>query len=142
MSESDHDHLDPAAQALLAEILDLARATSEARAERGDLEPFALVRAAGQEEQLILLGDVAQHLGDASGTGRIATTLIGRYDAEVFAISAQATASPDGSPAHPQAREVVRVIVGHRGGASGATWCELRRTADGPRLTGMWETAE
>jgi len=140
VAEPDHEHLEPAAQALLAELLDVARATAEARAERGDLEPFALVHAGG-EEQLILLSDVAEHLTDATGTGRVATTLIARYDAEVFAIAALATASPDGAPEHPQAREVVRVIVGHRDGASGATWCELRRTVDGPRLTGLWETA-
>jgi hypothetical protein len=141
VADPDHEHLDTVAQALLAEILDVARATAEARADAGELEPFALVHAGG-EERLILLGDVAQHLVDAAGTGRVATTLISRYDAEVFAIVARATASPDGSPQHPQARDVVRVIVGHRDGASGSTWCELRDTADGPRLTGLWETAE
>jgi hypothetical protein len=58
-----------------------------------------------------------------------------------FAIAVATFASPDGSPEHPQAREVVRVIVGHADGTNGATWCELRRGADGPRLTGLWETA-
>ncbi|MDP9385109.1 MAG: hypothetical protein M3P50_07735 [Actinomycetota bacterium] len=140
MSLREHEHLDPAVQALLGETLDVARATAEGRAETGDLEPFALVHAGG-DLRLVLLGDVAEHLADASGTGRIASTLLQRYGADAFAIAATATASPDGSPEHPQAREVVRVIVGHADGTSGATWCELRRTADGPRLTGLWETA-
>jgi hypothetical protein len=74
--------------------------------------------------------------------GRVAGTLLKRPGAEAFAIAATATASPDGSPAHPQAREVIRVIVGHAEGMSGATWCELRRGPEGPRLTGLWETAE
>ena len=137
---ADHEHLEPAARTLLAEILDVARATAEGRTERGDLEPFALVHAGG-DLQLVLLGDVAGALGDPDGTGRVAGTLLRRYGAEAFAIAALATASPDGSPAHPQAREVVRVIVGLPDGTSGASWCELRRTADGPRLTGLWETA-
>jgi len=136
----DHEHLDPAAKALLADTLDVARATAEGRTERGDLEPFALVHAGG-DLQLVLLGDVAEHLADPGGTGRIASTLLGRYGADAFAIAALTTASPDGSPEHPQAREVVRVIVGHADGTSGATWCELRRGPDGPRLTGLWETA-
>jgi hypothetical protein len=66
---------------------------------------------------------------------------MGRPGAEAFAIAALASASPDGGAEHPQAREVVRVIVGHADGTSGSTWCELRRGADGPRLTGFWETA-
>ncbi|MBW3551232.1 MAG: hypothetical protein KY442_10595 [Proteobacteria bacterium] len=84
---------------------------------------------------------LAEHLADAAGTGRVASTLLQRYGADAFAIAATATASPDGSPEHPQAREVVRVIVGHADGTSGATWCELRRGSEGPRLTGLWETA-
>lgn len=134
-------HLDPAAKALLAETLDVARATAEGRTERGDLEPFALVHAGG-DLRLVLLGDVAEALEDAAGTGRVARTLLDRYAADAFAIAARGVASPDGSPEHPQAREVVRVIVGHADGTSGATWCELRRGKDGPRLTGLWETGE
>lgn len=140
MSTTDHEHLEPDAKALLAETLDVARATAEGRAEHGDLEPFALVHANGNL-QLVLLGDVAEALEDAAGTGRVATTLLSRYGADAFAIAARAVAAPDGTPEHPQAREVVRVIVGLPDGTSGATWCELRRTADGPRLTGLWETA-
>jgi hypothetical protein len=136
----EHAHLDPAMQALLAETLDVARATAEARVEAGDLEPFALVHA-DADLRLVLLGDVAEHLADPAGTGRVAATLLERYGAEAFAIAAGATASPDGSAEHPQAREVVRVIVGHADGTSGATWCELRRGAEGPRLSGLWETA-
>ena len=141
MASHDHDHLDPAVKALLAEILDVARATAEGRADRGDLEPFALVHTTGDLE-LVLLGDVADALSDATGTGRVAGTLLQRYGAEAFAIAAVATASPDGTPEHPQAREVVRVIVGHKDGTSGATWCEVRQTPAGPRLTGLWETAD
>jgi len=137
----DHEHLDPAIRELLAEILDVARATAEGRADRGDVEPFALVHTQG-DLQLVLLGDVADSLADAQGTGRVAGTLLQRYDAQAFAIAALSTASPDGAPGHPQAREVVRVIVGHKDGTSGATWCEVRRTPAGPRLTGLWETAE
>lgn len=140
MSLPENEHLDPAVQGLLGETLDVARATAEGRAERGDLEPFALVHAGGDLE-LVLLGDVAAHLEDAAGTGRVASTLLQRYGADAFAIAATGTASPDGSPEHPQAREVVRVIVGHADGTSGATWCELRRGPEGARLTGLWETA-
>ena len=136
----DHEHLDPAVRALLAETLDVARATAEGRTEKGDLEPFALVHAAG-DLQLVLLGDVAHHLADPGGAGRVASTLLQRYSADAFAIAATATAAPDGSPEHPQARVVVRVFVGHADGTSGATWCELRRGPEGPRLTGLWETA-
>lgn len=140
MALPDDAHPDPAVQAVLAETLDVARATAEARAEHGDLEPFALVHQAG-DLQLVLLGDVAGHLADPVGTGRVATTLLQRPGAEAFAIAVLTTASPDGGPEHPQAREVVRVIVGHADGTSGATWCELRRGADGARLTGFWETS-
>ena len=140
MAVPDHEHLDPAVQTVLKETLDLARATAEARAEHGDLEPFALVHAAG-DLQLVLLGDVAHHLDAPAGTGRVAATLLQRYDAEAFAIAALAAASPDGAAEHPQAREVVRVIVGHADGTSGSTWCELRRGPEGHRLTGLWETA-
>ena len=72
----------------------------------------------------------------------MARTLLDRYAAAAFAIAARGIASPDGSPEHPQAREVVRVIVGLPDGTSGSTWCELRRGADGPRLSGLWETAD
>lgn len=140
MSHSEHAHLDPSAQALLTETLDVARATAEGRIERGDLEPFALVHTRG-DLQLVLLGDVEEALRDASGTGRVAATLLRRYDAGAFAIAVLTLASPDGSREHPQSREVVRVIVGHADGTSGAAWCELRRGPDGPRLTGLWETA-
>ena len=140
MGDPEHTHLDPSTRALLTETLDVARATAEGRVERGNLEPFALVHAEG-DLQLVLLGDVAEALDHADGTGRVAATLLRRYDAAAFAIAVATFASPDGSPEHPQAREVVRIIVGHSDGASGATWCELRRRADGPRLTGLWETA-
>lgn len=140
MSHSEHPHLDPSAQALLAETLDVARATAHGRVELGDLEPFALVHA-DEDLKLVLLGDVSDALASADGTGRVAATLLRRYGASAFAIAALSLASPDGSPEHPQAREVIRVIVGHADGTSGATWCELRRGPDGPRLTGLWETA-
>jgi len=139
VSTPEHEHLDPVARTLLAETLDVARGTAEGRVKAGDLEPFALVHADG-ELRLVLLGDVAETLVDAAGTGRVANTLLQRYAADAFAIVARATASPDGSPDHPQARDVVRIIVGHADGTSGATWCELRRTPEGPRLTGLWET--
>lgn len=145
MEPFDDLPLDPSVEALLREALDVARATAEARTEAGQLEPFALVASASAsaaELRLILLGDVAEHLGDAAGTGRVAQTLIERYAATAFSIVALAHASPDGSPEHPQSREVMRVIVGHSDGTTGATWCELRRGAEGPRLTGLWETAE
>ncbi len=141
MALPDHEHLDPAVKALLTETLDVARATAEARTERSDLEPFALVHV-DDDLRMVLLGDVAGALEDATGTGRVARTLLDRYGADAFAIAARGVASPDGSPEHPQAREVVRVIVGHADGTSGATWCELRRAKDGPRLTGLWETAD
>ena len=137
MEAHDHEHLDPAQKALLTETLDVARATAEGRAERADLEPFALVHTEG-DLRLILLGDVAEALEDAAGTGRVARTLLDRYGAAAFAIAARGVASPDGSPEHPQAREVVRVIVGLPDGTSGSTWCELRNG----RLSGMWETAD
>lgn len=140
VSTPEDSHLDPLARAVLAETLDVARAAAEGRVQRGDLEPFALVHAEA-DLRLVLLGDVAEALGYADGTGRVAATLLRRYDAAAFAIAALGFASPDGSPEHPQAREVVRIIVGHADGASGATWCELRRGPDGPRLTGLWETA-
>lgn len=140
MSASEHAHLDPSARTILAETLDVARATAEGRVKHGDLEPFALVHAAN-DLRLVLLGDVAEALHRPDGTGRVATTLLRRYDATAFAIAAPGVASPDGSPEHPQAREVVRVIVGHADGTSGATWCELRRGREGPRLTGFWETS-
>jgi len=137
MEGPDHEHLEPAAKALLTETLDVARATAEGRLEHGDAEPFALVHV-DDDLRIILLGDVAHALADATGTGRVARTLLDRYDAAAFAIAAQGLASPDGSPEHPQAREVVRVIVGLPDGTSGSTWCELRAG----RLTGLWETAE
>ena len=135
MALPDHEHLDPGVRALLAETLDVARATAEGRAKAGDLEPFALVHAGG-DLRLVLLGDVAHALADPQGTGRVATTLLQRYGADAFAIAAVATASPDGSPEHPQARQVMRVIVGHADGTSGSAWCEVQNG----RLTGMWET--
>ena len=141
MATPDHEHLDPGVKTLLAETLDVARATAVARTERGDSEPFALVHVE-DDLRMILLGDVADALGDATGTGRVARTLLDRYAADAFAIAARGIASPDGTAEHPQAREVVRVIVGHADGTSGATWCELRRGKDGPRLTGLWETAD
>ena len=134
--EHGHEHLDAGVRALLSETLDVARGTAEARTERGDREPFALVHTGG-DLKLVLLGDVAHALADPAGTGRVAATLLQRYEADAFAIAAPATASPDGSPEHPQAREVMRVIVGHADGTSGSTWCELR----GGKLTGLWETA-
>lgn len=123
----------------MSETLDVARATAGGRVERGDLEPFALVHAGG-DLRLVLLGEVSEALGYADGTGRVAATLLRRYDAVAFAIAAAGFASPDGSPEHPQAREVIRIIVGHADGTSGATWCELRSGPDGKRLTGLWET--
>lgn len=135
MSTPEHEHLDAGTRALLAETLDVARATAEGRTERGDLEPFALVHAGG-DLQLVLLGDVAGALRDAAGTGRVAATLLSRYGADAFAIAAPAVASPDGSPDHPQARDVMRIIVGHADGTSGSTWCELRNG----RTSGLWET--
>lgn len=141
MATPDHEHLAPGVKTLLAETLDVARATAEARTERADLEPFALVHVE-EDLRMVLLGDVADSLEDATGTGRVARTLLDRYAADAFAIAARGIASPDGTPEHPQAREVVRVIVGHADGTSGATWCELRRGKDGPRLTGLWETGD
>jgi len=140
VDDPGHTHLNSSARAVLAETLDVARATAEGRVEQGDLEPFALVHAKG-DLQLVLLGDVAGALSHADGTGRVAAALLRRYDAAGFAIAVATVASPDGSPEHPQAREVVRIIVGHADGTSGATWCELRRSAGGPRLSGLWETA-
>jgi hypothetical protein len=136
LATPDHEHLDAGVRALLAETLDVARATAEGRTEAGDAEPFALVHAGG-DLRLVLLGDVADALRDAAGTGRVAATLLQRYGADAFAIAARAVASPDGSPEHPQAREVMRVIVGHADGTSGSTWCEMR----GGKLAGLWETA-
>jgi hypothetical protein len=102
-------------------------------------EPFALVHAGG-DLRLILLGDVSAALEDAAwnGPGRAhpARPLRGRRVRD----RRRGIASPDGSPEHPRAREVIRVIVGHADGTSGSTWCELRRGADGTRLSGLWET--
>jgi hypothetical protein len=75
VSHPEHAHLDPSAKAVLAETLDVARATAEGRVARGDLEPFALVHA-DADLSLVLLGDVAEALEYAGRDGSRGRTLL------------------------------------------------------------------
>jgi len=139
--------LDDAERARLRELVDFARALAEARvseleSEDAEMEPFAVVDRDGGELTPVLLGDVASALDTTEGLGRVASTLLSRYDATTFAVASRWWASPDGDPSHPQAREVVRVVVGHREGAAGMTFTEIHRGDGGVRLAGIWETGE
>jgi hypothetical protein len=134
----------PDVQAALREVMDLARALAVSRLEElddpaADVAPFAVVRTADGLTP-VTLDDVRGHLGNPDGMGRVAASLLAQFDADAFAIAARWYASPDGSPEHPQAREVVRVIIGHSDGLSGAVFAELERRPEGPRLASVWET--
>jgi len=142
----DHEHLDAGVEEVLRELLDVGRATAEARLEQttdreDPIEPFALVTDDEKGTRLVDISAVAQHTTTPEGMGRVIHSLLQQTGAEGFAVGARHVASPDGELTHPQAREVVRVIVGHRDGTSGATFCEVRRGPDGPRVSGFWETA-
>lgn len=130
----------------LGEVFDFARALAQARLEELDapdaeIEPFG-VAAVGEELKVVLLDDVRGHLATPHGMGRVAGTILQRYGADTFAIAATHHASPDGSAEHPQAREVMRVVVGHANGMSGAMYAAVERGTQGPRLGQVWEVSE
>lgn len=130
-------------QATVRRTLDFARALAETRTAdlRGadaDIEPFAVVHDAEHGLRPVLLADVREHLNTPEGLNRVAGSLLARFGADCFAIVTRWFASPDGNPEHPQSREVVRVIVGHASGASGALYTDVTRTDEGPRLAGVW----
>ncbi|MCX6385029.1 MAG: hypothetical protein NTV40_00070 [Solirubrobacterales bacterium] len=141
------EEIEPAApaevQEALRDVMELARGLAVSRLEELDdpaaeITPFGVVRT---ESGLVpvLLDEVAEQLGNPDGMGRVAASLLGRYEADAFAIAARWYSSPDGSPDHPQAREVMRVIVGHSDGLSGAIFAEIDRRPEGPRLSAVWE---
>jgi hypothetical protein len=134
----------PEVQAALREVMDFARALAVTRLQElddpaADVAPFGVVRT-DTGLTPVALDDVRGHLGNPDGMGRVAGSLLAQFDADAFAIAARWYASPDGSPDHPQAREVVRVIVGHSDGLSGAVFAEIDRRPEGPRLASVWET--
>ncbi len=125
-------------------VLDAARALAHERVDaledpEAAIAPFAVVDVAG-ETKVVLLEDVAEHLVSPEGVNRVAATLLGRYDAESFAIASRAWASPSGGADHPQAREVLRVIVGHASGLGGALFAGVERGPTGVRLSPIWQT--
>jgi len=125
-------------------VLDAARALARERVDALDdpeaaIAPFAVVDAAGGTK-VVLLADVAEHLASPEGVNRVAATLLGRYGAESFAIASGAWASPSGASEHPQAREVLRVIVGHASGLGGALFAGVERGVNGVRLSPVWQT--
>jgi len=60
--------------------------------------------------------------------------------AESFAIASRAWASPTGTAEHPQAREVLRIIVGHASGLGGALFAGIERGGRRVRLSPIWQT--
>ncbi len=135
---------DAEVQSALAEVLDAARSLAIARVGGLDdagapVAPFAVVRTpAGLRP--VLLDDVAAHLATPAGVNRVAGSLLHQFEADAFALAAPSHASPDGRPEHPQAREVLRIIVGHVSGVSGAAYAEIDRGPGGVRLGPVWET--
>jgi hypothetical protein len=131
-------------QAALESVLDAARGLAADRlgeldAADAPIAPFAVVRSA-RGLTPVLLDDVAEHLATPEGTSRVAGSLLHQFDADAFALATPWHASPDGRPDHPQAREVLRIIVGHVSGRSGAVYAEIERRPEGPRLAPVWET--
>lgn len=127
-------------------MLEVARALAHERVDAltspdAVIEPFAVAWTGG-EQRLLDLADVAGALATPTGVNRLASTLISRYDADTFAVVSAAHASPSGDAEHPQAREVLRVILGHATGFSGGAWTEVDRTAAGPRLSAVWQISE
>lgn len=128
----------------LEAMLDVARSLAHERIDSLEdpvaaVVPFAVTWA--QEQQKLLdLTDVAHALATPDGVNRIAATLISRYEADTFAIVSASTASETGDSQHPQAREVLRVILGHATGFSGSAFCDVQRTPNGPKLSGVWQT--
>jgi len=125
-------------------VLDATRALAHERVDALEdpaaaIAPFAVVDAGG-ETKLVLLEDVAEHLASPEGVNRVAATLLGRYGGESFAIASGAWASPSGGVEHPQAREVLRIIVGHASGLGGALFAGVERGTNGVRLSPIWQT--
>ncbi len=128
----------------LETVLDAARSLAAERvgalrAPDAEIEPFAVVHTA-RGLVPVLLGDVAEHLATLDGTNRVAGSLLHQFDADAFALATLWHASPDGTAEHPQAREVLRIIVGHVSGSSTAVFAEIERRPEGPRLAPVWET--
>ncbi len=125
-------------------VLDAARAFAHERIDAlgepdAEIAPFAVVEAPGGS-RVVLLEDVAEHLDSPAGVNRVAATLLGRYEAESFAIASRAWASPTGTAEHPQAREVLRIIVGHASGLGGALFAAIERGGRRVRLSPIWQT--
>ena len=128
----------------LGTVLDAARSLAAERvgglrAPDAEIEPFAVVHTA-RGLVPVLLGDVAEHLATLDGTNRVAGSLLHQFDADAFALATLWHASPDGTAERPQAREVLRIIVGHVSGSSTAVFAEIERRPEGPRLAPVWET--
>lgn len=134
----------PEVRQRLRDVMDFTRDMARVRLEaltRPDarIEPFGAILT-DEELRGVVLDDVAEHLTTPEGTSRVAASLVERFGARAFAVATAAWSSPDGSPEHPQRREVVRVVVGDESGLTGALFGEVQRRAEGPRLTGIWET--